>query len=235
MIRLHVTAEGQTELSFVRAVLAPHLAKWGIFADARCVLTSRDNRVSREYRGGLLSYVKAKKDIISWLKEDNHSECRFTTMFDLYALPEDFPGYNRAVGISDRYERVRFLEDAMSKDIRDNRFVPYIQLHEFEAMILSDPQKLDWEYLDHEEAIENLVALGKDKNPELINDGVMTAPSKRIIKEIPEYDKVSAGVSVVQRIGLDTLRCRCMHLGEWLLKLEGLKEDFTCQESSERT
>ncbi|WPD22893.1 MAG: hypothetical protein SD837_22265 [Candidatus Electrothrix scaldis] len=39
MIRLHITAEGQTEQSFAGKVLAPHLAGFGVFVDARCVLT----------------------------------------------------------------------------------------------------------------------------------------------------------------------------------------------------
>ena len=93
MIRLHVIAEGQTEQAFTNRVLIPHLANYRIFADARCVLTSKDKRAAKEYRGGLLSYQKAKQDIITWLKQDKHTECRFTTMFDLYALPEDFPGF----------------------------------------------------------------------------------------------------------------------------------------------
>jgi len=93
MIRLHITTEGQTEQGFVRRVLAEHLAGFHVFVDARCILTSRDKRTAKEYRGGLIGYEKAKKDILAWIKEDNHPECRFTTMFDLYALPEDFPGY----------------------------------------------------------------------------------------------------------------------------------------------
>ena len=91
MIRLHVTAEGQTEQAFVKTVLAPHLTNYGVYADARCVLTSKDNRAGKEFRGGLISYQKAKNDIQTWLKEDKSPECRFTTMFDLYALPDDFP------------------------------------------------------------------------------------------------------------------------------------------------
>lgn len=225
MIRLHVTAEGQTELSFVKNVLAPHLADFDVFADARCVLTGRDKRRSKEYRGGLLSYNKAKKDIQSWIKEDDHSDCRFSTMFDLYALPEDFPGYENAKKVSDRYGRVRALEEAMCQDIGDVRFIPYIQLHEFETLILSDPQKLDWEYLEHGESIGNLISMVGKQNPELINDGRRTAPSKRILREIPEYDKVTAGVSVVQRIGLELLRDRCRHFCDWLSKLEGLSSD----------
>jgi len=222
MIRLHITAEGQTEQAFVKQVLTPHLAPFEVYADARCVLTSKDNRAAKEYRGGLLSYEKAKRDIQAWLKEDVNSECRFTTMFDLYALPDDFPGYAEAKGKTDPYERVRILEQAMKDDLDDSRFIPYIQLHEFEALILTDPQQLNWEYLEHEDPIQHLISMVGDQNPELINDGPETAPSKRILKEIPEYNKVSAGVSVSQKIGLPTLRTKCRHFNDWLTGLEQL-------------
>lgn len=61
MIRLHITAEGQTEKAFVDQVLTPHLAHFDVYTDARCVLTSKDKRAAKEYRGGLISYQKAKQ------------------------------------------------------------------------------------------------------------------------------------------------------------------------------
>lgn len=222
MIRLHITTEGQTELQFTKIVLAPHLCGVNIFSDGRSVLTSKDNRLSKEYRGGLISYIKAKQDILNWLKEDNHPECRFTTMFDLYALPKDFPGYAEAARITDKYRRVSSLEKKMAQDINDTRFIPYIQLHEFEALILADPQQLDWEYLEHDQAIDKLISMVGDKNPELINDGPETAPSKRILKEIPEYDKATAGPAVAEKIGIRTIRAKCPHFHEWLSILEQL-------------
>ncbi|WP_339136306.1 MAG: DUF4276 family protein [Candidatus Electrothrix sp. GW3-4] len=224
MIRLHITAEGQTEQSFAGKVLAPHLAGFGVFVDARCVLTSRDKRKAREYRGGLLSYEKAEKDIRAWLKEDDHVECRFTTMFDLYALPDDFPGYAEAMRNSDPYERVAILEQKMAESVGDSRFIPYIQLHEFEALLLADPKQLDWEYLEHDVPIGNLVTMVASQNPELINDGPATAPSKRILSEIPEYDKVTAGVAVAEKIGLLMLRQKCRHFNDWLTRLERLAQ-----------
>lgn len=222
MIRLHITAEGQTEQAFAKRVLAPHLAGFNVFVDGRCVLTSRDKRRAREYRGGLLGYEKAEKDIRAWLKEDNHAECRFTTMFDLYALPNDFPGYAEAMSKNDPYERVGVLERKMAEDIGDSRFIPYIQLHEFEALIFADPKQLDWEYMEHGVPINNLVSMVESQNPELINDGPSTAPSKRILGEIPEYDKATAGVAVAEKIGLSMLRRKCRHFDDWLVRLEQL-------------
>ena len=62
-IRLLVTAEGPTEQKFARKVLADYLIQFGVLVSSRSVLTSRDKRASREYRGGLKSYQQAKKDI----------------------------------------------------------------------------------------------------------------------------------------------------------------------------
>jgi hypothetical protein len=185
-------------------------------------MTSKDTKRHREYRGGLFDYEKAKKDILTWMKEDNNPECRYTTMFDLYALPHDFPGRQDAAQKTNPYKRVAELESAFAADINNPKFIPYIQLHEFEALILSNPRKLDWEYLEHDKAINRLIKMVNTQNPELINDGATTSPSKRILNEIPEYDKVTAGVSVVEKIGIAHLRKTCKHFNEWLCKIEQL-------------
>ncbi len=221
--RLNVTAEGQTEERFVKDTLSPYLGKYNVSTDVRCVLTSKDKK--KCYRGGLISYAKAKSDILMWLKEDNNSEARFTTMFDLYALPNDFPKFEESKKIINAYDRVVFLETAFAQDIKDHRFVPYIQLHEFESLILSKPEELEIEYFEHSKEITKLKQLVVEKgNPELINDSPETAPSKRIIKLIPEYEcnKVSVGASIVGLIGIDFLKGECKHFNDWITKLENL-------------
>jgi hypothetical protein len=221
-IRLHVISEGQTEEAFVKRILAPHLGGFNVFADARSVLTSRDKKAHKNYRGGLVSYLKAKADIETWMKEDGRAECRFTTMFDLYALPGDFPGYTDARRENDPCRKVKALENAMKEDIDDRRFIPYIQLHEFEALILSDAGKLDWEYLDHDAPIRRLVEMAGNQNPELIDDTPEGAPSKRILRELPEYDKANSGVLVAEKIGLQSMKAKCSHFRTWVELLEGL-------------
>jgi len=218
-------AEGETGEAVAQAVLREPLAQVDVAAFVRCVETSRDKKRSKIYRGGLLDYQRAKRDLLRWMKEDQHTDAFFTTMFDLYALPDDFPGYLEAKKLTDPFQRVASLEDAFRTDIDHPRFVPYIQLHEFEALLLSDPSKFDWEFLEHEGAIKRLVELcGKFSTPELIDDGEQTAPSKRIIQEIPEYGarKASAGPVIAAKFGLAVLRQKCRHFHEWLTKLEAL-------------
>jgi hypothetical protein len=222
-IRIHFIVEGQTEETFVNRTLIPHLACYSIWGYARRVMTSKKQYYT--YRGGLNSYSLAKNDISLWMKEDNNNDAFFTTMFDLYAIPEDFPEFISSRKIVNPDLRVKYLEDALYADINHQRFIPYIQLHEFEALILADPQKLDCEFLDHSKAISTLVEMvnGFD-SPEYINDGEETAPSKRIIKEIPEYEgmKVSAGPIVTEKIGLANIRKKCNHFNQWLLRIEAL-------------
>jgi hypothetical protein len=233
-MRLHITTEGETEERFVKEILAPHLGERAVWADARRVLTSRDKSLCIEYRGGFRltsAYMVAKRDICTWMKEDRNPDVRFTTMFDLYALPKDFPGYDAARREADPYRRVAILEEALAADITremdgDPRFIPYIQLHEFEALILADPQQLDWEFLEHDDAIQRLVDMvaAEGGNPELIDDGEHTAPSKRIIAEIAEYEarKVSSGPLVVRQIGMAVLCERCRHFAQWIERIEGI-------------
>lgn len=226
-MRLHITAEGQTEERFVKNVLAPYFGVRGVWADARCVLTSKNRRAGVEYRGGWRrggAYSTAKKDICAWMREDQHKDVRFTTMFDLYGLPSDFPGYADAVQIKDPYRRVASLEAALGSDINaalnDSRFIPYIQLHEFEALILADPRQLEWEFLEQDAAIARIADMVEREggNPELIDDGEMTSPSKRIIGEIAEYEgkKAISGPLVAGMIGMEILLERCRHFSEWV-------------------
>ena len=220
-VRLHCVVEGQTEETFVKQVLRPHLANQQIMIDARRVRTG--TKRGKTYRGGMTNYARAKRDIERWIKGDQTAH--FTTMFDLYGLPTDFPCYVKSKRIRDPIQRVNDLENALRDDIGDARFIPYIQLYEFETLLLSAPHQLASQFPEQTAAIQKLVEMSADfTSPEGINDGADTAPSKRIINEIPEYEgmKVSAGPIVAERIGLPILRARCRHFGAWLDQLEAL-------------
>ena len=149
-----------------------------------------------------------------------------TTMIDLYRLPVDFPGFHDSRGIRDPWERVSFLEDALRKDIDCPQFIPHIQLHEFEALLLAAPDHFRVFYGEgYRDAIAHLEKLSSQcGSPEEIDDGAETAPSKRIIAEIPayEHDKAHAGPVIAESIGLSLLRKRCPHFDEWVAKLESL-------------
>ncbi|MBU1194572.1 MAG: DUF4276 family protein [Proteobacteria bacterium] len=223
MIRLNIVVEGQTEETFINKILGPHLAVFNVFARARCVETGRKR--NQIFRGGMISYHKAQKDIQLWMKEDKGDDARFTTMFDFYKLPGDFPGFNKAKQQPDPYRKIEVIEDKLSADIASPRFIPYLQLHEYEALLFSDIEKFHHYYIDHNSQLTKLKQdVSGVTNPELINENPDTAPSKRIIKFLPSYDreKPSAGPIIAEHIGLQKIRSKCQHFNAWVSQLETL-------------
>ena len=111
--------------------------------------------------------------------------------------------------------------------IIDHRFIPYIQLHEFEALLFCGIEYIAELYPGCEKRCEQLTqALQNVGNPELINNSPHTAPSKRIIKAIEgdnkthyNYNKPKTGRFVTEKIGIDELRSKCKHFDEWIEKL----------------
>ena len=168
----------------------------------------------------LSKYGKIRKDIVNWTTHDGHADARFTSMFDLYGLPGDFPGFSAGASVPDARARATVLEGAFAIDINDWRFVPYIQVHEFEALIFADASKLAAAYPGHGNGVNGLVAIANVTSPELINDN--DPPSKRIKAQIPAYNKTAAASQVTSAIGIQVLRGRCPHFESWLTKLENL-------------
>lgn len=178
----------------------------------------------------MLAYSQAVTDLelLRKMKPDGEYERHiFTTMFDLYALPNDFPDYEAAKALGEPYKRVAALETAFAKAINDERFIPYIQLHEFEALLFCGIEHLAKRYPGCEGRCEQLRKdLEKVGNPELINNSPKTAPSKRIIKAIEgdkkrhyNYNKPVTGKEVTKSVGIDGLRTQCKHFDEWIKKL----------------
>lgn len=227
MIRVNVITEGQSELRFVKHVLNLYF-NGQLTLDARCVLTSKDQRSNYEHRGGMSSYERAKNDIRRWLLRD--TDAYVSTMFDFFRLPNDFPGYDEAMKRINHSESVEMLETAMKQDILTavpdippDRFIPYIQLHEFESLLFTDIQVLKYDYLDEDDIrnIDRLYEETKNIPPEDINHGAETAPSKRILSTVA-YQKGDAASEWLEEITIDKIRTKCPHFSRWLEMLQSL-------------
>lgn len=226
MIRLYITVEGPTEETFVTEVLYQPLLDLGIWAIPQ--LAALNKRKLNPARGGWCSYEAVKNDITKRMKQYPGNDVRFTTMLDLYALPRDFPGFDAQGRYADPHQRVSWLEQQFRDDIDDRRFIPYLQLHEYEALLFADIGKLSHFYPGEADKIGELEAMcSQHPSPEYIDDGPDTAPSKRILAKIPRYDKVVGGSVTAIEIGLSTLRIKCPHFGEWLASLEALGTDIS--------
>ncbi|QEH32532.1 hypothetical protein OJF2_10090 [Aquisphaera giovannonii] len=225
MARLYLFAEGQTEQTFADTILVPHLAHFGVYL-RRSVLIATGRRHGRVHRGGGRMYLPMKNDILRFLRQERGQDVFFTTMIDLYAIHADMPGLAAAEPLRhDPHRRVREIERSFANDIGDPRFIPYIQLHEFEAFLFAGVESFGYFYDGAEKAIGNLKAIADaHASPEQIDDGPQTAPSKRIIENLPGYEgaKPTVGPQVAELIGLATIRAKCPHFDGWVSRLEAL-------------
>src|SRR5260370_31182088 len=143
-----------------------------------------------------------------------------TTMIDLYQLPADFPGHAQGNEYKNPWKRVEGMERFLSEDINDKRFIPYLQLHEFEALILTDVRCLANYYPKSKEALARLAKSieRKYRSPEEVNR--LNPPSRRIRTVVREYQKTVFGVSAVRDLGIARIRAKCKHFDSWLQRLE---------------
>lgn len=136
MMRLIVVVEGQTEEAFVKDVLVPHLAAHKVFVAATIVGKQLAHERGHRGRGGG-QFRSWRRDIARLLHDGTDWGLRVTTFFDLYGLPEDFPGLSGLSTELDTNVRCDALQRSLAVDTNDRRFIPYIQRHEFEALVLA--------------------------------------------------------------------------------------------------
>ncbi len=219
MNRVLVSVEGQTEETFVREVLSKHLWDFNVSLESVTITTHRVKQ-GPNFKGGVLSYAQAGKEIRRLLNDSN--AIAVTTMYDLFHLPKDFPGQDTRPS-GDGRAKALHLENAFQQGIGSLRFHPYLQVHEFEAFLFVDTARTASLFTGTNDLAEQLQAIRrKFTTPEDINDSPLTAPSKRILALYPRYEKPLYGTIIALETGLSTIRTECPHFTEWVTWLEGL-------------
>ena len=216
MSRVYVLVEGQTEEAFVRELLIPYGARFGCYLHPIIVSTSPG------HKGGVVSYAKIKPQIMRLCLQDR--DAYVTTMFDLYALPTDFPGKNAPnyPNNGSGHQKAAFLETQLGQDIGQANCLPNLIVHEFEALLFTEVvQFTQWTDDDFVARSLEQALVGKS-SPEDINDSPQTAPSKRILAVMPQYQKTFHGPLIACDIGLDPIRNICPHFHAWLTIVEAL-------------
>jgi hypothetical protein len=221
LIEVIVVAEGQTEETFVRDVLAPLFGARDVFLYARPIATSKRGR------GGVLSRDRVVSFLRKTLRE--RADTYVATPFDLYGLRRDFPGVADA-STDDPIARCAAIEAAFEKVVatesgcRPDRFLAHIQPYEFEALLFSDVSRFGEVQSGWTRFVPALQkARDEAESPEYINDGPQTHPSARLeqLRE-PSYDKPLHGSRLAERIGIDRMRSECSHFNTWLTRIEAL-------------
>lgn len=223
MNRVCVVCEGQTEETFVRDVLAPAFVPLNLFLSGETIETSTS------HKGGALSYPRVQRHVRNLLRQRNQPIV--TTLFDLYRLDPGFPGYRQAQSQTSLEQRLATLAEAFHQDIvahtgcRPERFIPYIQPHEFEALLFSDVDtlvKLETEWARVGSRLAKVRSAAA--SPEHINDHPDTKPAKHLERELknPSFRKKRHGPIAAAKIGLPRIEAECRFFAGWLGQLRGL-------------
>jgi hypothetical protein len=183
--RLFILVEGETEETFVNELLAPHFYGKGFESvSARLMGNAR----LRAQRGGVRSWTAVKKEIMRHLRTD--AALFVTTMVDYYGMPGD-PGTTKAW--PGRYESTQLehskkaprVESALSAEIEAElgdarRFIPFVVMHEFEALLFSDCRRFA-NGIGQGHLAEKFQSVRDDfDSPEEISDSPLTHPSRKL-------------------------------------------------------
>lgn len=219
MKELYVFCEGPTEQNFCKQVLQAHLFPRHD-GEVRPIRIAHSRRHGVIHRGGVSRYSVMKNDIRNTLNQHKRASVYFTSMIDLYALPSDFPSkadHQRNPDNPRPY--VEALEAAFGQDIDDARFIPHLQLHEYETLLFANVESFGYSFDECDQEIEQLRQIVESfASVEHINDGPQTAPSKRIIDILPSYEglKTTAGPDIAAYTGVERLCESCPHFSDWL-------------------
>ena len=202
MKRVIIYCEGQSEEAFVKQMIASKYNNENLY-------------IAPHNFKGVNKYKSIRHDLINIAKKDRN--LLVTTMIDYYRLPKDTPGLDYVN--NNIYEVASHIEEEIKKDIGLDNIFPYIMMHEFEALLFSDPDAFSIVGFKNKEIKELHKIRSSFDTPEHINNHANTAPSKRILSIRKDYQKRIDGNVVAKRIGLDRIRNECKHFDRWLDKI----------------
>ncbi len=198
MVRIGISVEGPTEERFVKTVLAPYLVVKNIY-------------ITPISMGGGVNVDKVKSE----LKKIAFSFDYVTTLYDFY-------GFSRKEDGETKVTLEQRIIDAAHDGVKD-KLIPYIQMYEFEGLLFSSPEAIANVLMDEQLSEWATEILNEfNNNPELINDSIETAPSKRLERDT-SYRKTTHGPNIASATGIDKIRAMCPGFDAWLSQLEGLQ------------
>lgn len=221
MRRLVFIVEGRSEERFINKILIPYLSArdglQGIPMHAQQLVTNRKKLI----HGGNVSFGKFANDVRNVAAS---GDVLVTTLIDFFRLPSDFPGYTTDGMKVDEIERA--IRESMAVEVSPAVFLPYIQRHEFETLLFSNMDGFAALDMD-EKSLARLERIEQEyDNPEDINGGAETAPSKRLA-HIFNYEKTADSFTMLSAIPIDAIRAKCPRFNRWAIQLEeGLRRGY---------
>ncbi|MBK8813206.1 MAG: DUF4276 family protein [Acidobacteria bacterium] len=218
-VEVVVLVEGQTEQRFVKKLLWPYLAERQVYMTS--IILNKPGE-----KGGDVRFARAKLDIRNHLKQ--RADTFLTLLVDYYGIGTDWPGYENSKSKISHTDKSNEITQSTALAVKrmlpelqiEKRFIPYVSMHEIEALYFSDPEILANALGTTKESVKSI--LDEFGDPEMINDNYETAPSRRIAKLFPRFKKTSTGLSIAEEIGIARMRSRCKLFDNWLTQLESL-------------
>ncbi len=223
MERVLIVAEGQTEERFIKMILIPYFQKKGIYNINVSILPNKILADSSRNKGGDISFKKVADYVKRLLGSNNF----VTTLIDYYGIDKDFKGYKESLEIPslDIKSKKELLETELKKEVNNDKFIPYIQMYEFEGLLFSNPDS--FKYIeDDQNKIESIKKdIASYQTPEHINNSRITAPSKRLEKYYVGYEKTIDGINVAEDMGIEIIIKKCPMFKQWIEKIEEILEE----------
>ncbi len=118
------------------------------------------------------------------------------------------------------------VQSQMGNTYYKSRFVPYLMMYEFEALLFSDCKSF-FHRIGRPELIEKFQR-NRDQfaNPEEIDETHNQTPSQRLQALVESYEKPILGTLAVLNIGLNQIRTKCPNFSRWMDKPESLPKIY---------
>lgn len=219
-VEIVAIVEGKTEEIFIKNILQPHLANKNIFITP--IIVSKPGQ-----KGGDVKFSRVKNDIEKHLKQ--RPDTYLTLFVDFYGIKSDWPGIGDTKGISGSKKKAEYVNQAtmdkvvgyFAKQNAERRFIPYIAMYEFEALLFSDPVVLARKLQIDESKIVSIIE--ECGEPENIDNSPVTAPSKRLESLSHRFKKTTTGIAILKEIGLSAIREKCPIFDGWVTTLESIE------------
>ncbi len=214
-----VLVEGPTEQRFVKHLLAPYLAERGVYLTP--VILDKPGE-----KGGDVKFARARNDMEKHLKQ--RRDTWLTLLVDYYGIRGDWPGYEESRRETSHTGKAAAMNRATAEKMQElfpeqnpnERFIPYVSMHEIEALYFSDPECLAQKLGVRKSEIDAILA--ECGEPENINDSSITAPSKRLVRLSERFKKTTTGIAIAREVGIDKMRDACPLFDSWVRRLEKL-------------
>jgi hypothetical protein len=220
-VTVYAVVEGKTEQLFIERILQPYLAPKNVF-----IYASRATKPGE--KGGDIRFSRVQRDIRNYLRQRN--DTYVTTMVDYYGSRE-WPGLDKIADSTEPSEIAEIIYQETIKELQkqypslnvEARFIPYMSIHEFEALLFSDLNELSATLTFSPLSLEN--ELKSFPTPEHINNHPESAPSKRLNTLSPNgyFPKTSVGLHIAEKIGIAKMREKCPLFNNWLTVIESIQ------------